>query len=84
MTAGAPLRLWSMYLKIALIYLSTLRRQLGIYTSSLLTMSVFIDFNSVLFLQYMCWAVPFIPLCVCDQMHSNNQNSQPPHPRGGG
>jgi uncharacterized membrane protein len=55
-----------------LIYLSTLRRQLGMYTSSLLTMSIFIDFNSVLFLQYMCWVVPFIPLCICDRMHSNN------------
>jgi uncharacterized membrane protein len=56
---------------MALIYFSALRRQLGMYTSSLLTMSVFINFNSVLFLQYMCWVVPFIPLCVCDQMHEH-------------
>lgn len=54
---------------MSLIYISTWRRQLGMYTSSLLTLSVFIDFNSVLFSQYMSWVVPFIPLCVCDWMH---------------
>ncbi|MDF5723988.1 MAG: hypothetical protein PUP91_26695, partial [Rhizonema sp. PD37] len=57
---------------MGLIYISTWRRQIGMYTSSLLTLSVFIDFNSVLFLQYMSWVVPFIPLCVCDRMHINS------------
>ncbi len=49
-----------------LVYLGMFRRRMGIYISVLLTMAVFWGFNSVLFRQYICWIVPFIPLALCD------------------
>ncbi|NEQ17524.1 MAG: hypothetical protein F6K44_28885 [Moorea sp. SIO3E2] len=29
-------------------------------------MSVFIEFNSVIFNQYFCWVVPLLPLASCE------------------
>lgn len=55
-----------MLLLMSLVFLSAMQRQIGVYTSVLLIMSVFVDYNSVLFRQYFCWIVPFIPLVVCD------------------
>ena len=52
---------------MSIIFLGSIKRQIGIYTSVLLMMAVFINFNSVLFLQYFCWVVPFIPLVLCDR-----------------
>ncbi|MGB3533897.1 MAG: hypothetical protein WBA13_10315 [Microcoleaceae cyanobacterium] len=52
---------------MSLIFLGSARRQIGIYTSVLLMMAIFINFNSVLFLQYFSWIVPFLPLVLCDQ-----------------
>ncbi len=59
---------------MALVYFSALQRQLGRYLSSLVTMVVFTDFNSVLFLQYMGWVTPLIPLAICDLMHNKQTN----------
>ena len=63
-----------MLFMMSLVFLSAIKRQIGIYTSVLLIMSVFVDFNSVLFSQYLCWIVPFIPLVICDTIHNNMQN----------
>ncbi len=63
-----------MLFMMSLVFLSAIKRQIGIYTSVLLIMSVFVDFNSVLFNQYLCWIVPFIPLVICDMIHNNMQN----------
>jgi uncharacterized membrane protein len=52
---------------MGLIFLSSIQKTIGIYTSVLLMMAVFINFNSVLFLQYFSWIVPFIPLVLCDR-----------------
>ena len=52
---------------MSIIFISSARRQIGIYTSVLLMMAVFINFNSVLFLQYFSWIVPFIPLVLSEQ-----------------
>lgn len=62
-----------MLLLMTLIYLATVQRQIGIYIGSLLTMIVFIDFNSVLFIQYMCWIVPLIPLSIGEGMHNRQK-----------
>jgi Gpi18-like mannosyltransferase len=51
---------------MGLVYLSALRGKIGIYMSALLTLSVFVDFNSVLFRQYFVWTVPLLPLALCD------------------
>jgi len=53
-----------MLFMMALVYLIAFLRQLDMQMSSLLVMIVFIDFNSVLFNQYMCWIVPLIPLAI--------------------
>lgn len=58
------------------IYFVAFQRNLGMYMSSLLTMLTFIDFNSVLFTQYMCWIVPLISLAVCDSMKSSDNCQQ--------
>lgn len=51
---------------MGLIYLNVFRQRIGMYTSILVLMLVFINFNSVLFRQYLCWLMPFIPLCLSD------------------
>jgi hypothetical protein len=53
-----------------LIYLGTLRRQIPLFFGALLVISVFIDFNSVLFRQYLTWLVPLVPLALCDVVDS--------------
>ena len=51
---------------LLLVYVSMFQKRIGIYVGSLLVMAVFLDFNPVLFRQYMCWVLPFIPLAICD------------------
>ncbi|NER29996.1 MAG: hypothetical protein F6J89_20845 [Symploca sp. SIO1C4] len=63
-----------MLLIMSLVFIGAIKRQIGIYTSVLLTMFVFVDFNSVLFRQYLCWVVPFIPLAIGDTMSTNRQD----------
>jgi uncharacterized membrane protein len=58
---------------MALIYLTAFQKKIGLYSSSLLTMSIFVDFNSVLFPQYMSWIVPLLPLAIDDFVHSNRE-----------
>jgi uncharacterized membrane protein len=58
---------------MGLIFLSSIKRQIGIYTSVLLMMAIFINFNSVLFLQYFSWIVAFIPLVSCDYYIINRE-----------
>ena len=62
---GIPGRLPMLSL-IAVVCMGVTRRRIGMYASVLLTMLIFVGFNPVLFQQYMCWVVPFIPLSVCD------------------
>jgi len=74
-TAG--LRLLPMLILISLIGFGVIRRQIGIYTSALLTLSVFVNFNAVLFTQYFCWLVPFVPLTVSDFLDRPPQKDLP-------
>jgi len=53
-----------------LIYLGALRRQIPLFFGVLLVMSVFIDFNSVVFRQYFTWLVPMALLALCDVFDS--------------
>jgi hypothetical protein len=48
------------------VYLLAWHRKVGMYTASLLAMATFIDFNSVLFKQYVAWIVPLFPLILLD------------------
>ena len=42
------------------------RGKIGPYTGALLVMATFVNYNAVLFPQYLVWVVPFIPLVMCD------------------
>jgi uncharacterized membrane protein len=53
-----------------LIYLGALRRQIPLFFSVMLVMSVFIDFDSVVFRQYFTWLVPMVLLALCDVFDS--------------
>ncbi len=51
---------------MAIVYILVWRRKIGPFVSALLVMAVFIDFNSVLFRQYMTWVVPLLPLAAME------------------
>jgi len=61
---------------LVLVYAMAWLRKVRMYTSMLLAMAVFVDFGSVLFLQYFCWLVPFIPLAVCDLMDGGGRREK--------
>ena len=42
------------------------RGKIGPYTGALFVMTIFVNYNAVLFPQYLVWVVPFIPLVMCD------------------
>jgi uncharacterized membrane protein len=63
---GLPARV-PMLLLMGLICLGVLQQKIGMYSGALLVMSTFVDFNSVLFRQYMAWVVPFVPLVLWDR-----------------
>jgi len=62
---GLPAKLPMLGL-LALAYGLAWRRKIGMYVATLLVVASFLDFNSVLFLQYLAWLVPLIPLAMCD------------------
>lgn len=51
---------------MALVYGLALFGQVGRFTAALLVLSVFVDFNSVLYTHYLCWVVPLLPLAVSE------------------
>jgi len=53
---------------LLLTYLLAWQGKIGRHAAVLLVMVTFIDFNSVLFSQYLIWLVPFIPLAVGEWM----------------
>ncbi len=62
---GWPGRL-PMFALLLLSYALAWRRKVGLYMGSLIVMAIFVDFNTVLFRQYLAWIVPLIPLVMCD------------------
>ncbi len=62
---GIPAKI-PMLVMILLVCLLVWQRKLSYFAAGLLMMSVFVDFNSVLFRQYMAWVVPLIPLTICE------------------
>lgn len=41
-----------------LVYLSAWKKKISLISSAFLIMFVFVDFNSVLFIQHLCWVIP--------------------------
>jgi hypothetical protein len=52
----------------AMVYAAALRGAIGRYTAVLLSLSLFVDLNTVLYVHYPCWIVPFVPLVACDRV----------------
>lgn len=71
---GWPGRL-PMGILLALAYALAGRHKVGPYTASLLVMATFVNFNTVLFRQYLAWIVPLIPLVMCDFWDAAEQNA---------
>ncbi|MBY0280241.1 hypothetical protein K2Z84_33330 [Candidatus Binatia bacterium] len=53
---------------MGIVYAYALGGRVGMSMASLLVMSVFVDFNSVLYTHYPCWVVPLLVLAACDAM----------------
>jgi hypothetical protein len=56
-----------MLLVMGFAYMATARAEIGRYLGVLLILATFVDFNTVFYLQYMAWVVPFIVLASLDR-----------------
>jgi uncharacterized membrane protein len=56
-----------MLLLVALVLVAAARGEIGRYLAVVLVFATFLDFNTVFFLQYMTWIVPFLVLAVLDR-----------------
>ena len=56
-----------MLLLVALVLVAAARGEIGRYLAVVLVLATFLDFNTVFFLQYMTWTVPFLVLAVLDR-----------------
>ena len=65
------------------VYALAWRRKVGMYIASLFAMSTFVDFNSVLFRQYLAWIVPLVPLVMLDLWNGIDHASTPRTPASG-
>lgn len=61
-----------MLLLIALTYFLAWTRRINHYTAAFLVMVIFVNFNSVLFRQYLTWVVPLLPLALCATLDRSN------------
>lgn len=62
---GIPAKL-PLLAMLAIIYLAAWHKKVKMYSAAFLVLLTFIDFNSVLFRQYMTWVFPTIPLMLCE------------------
>jgi uncharacterized membrane protein len=58
-----------MLLVLSLVFVATARGEIGRYLAVLLILATFVDFNTVFYLQYMTWLVPFVVLASLDREH---------------
>ena len=56
-----------MLLLVALVLVAAARGEIGRYLAVMLVFATFLDFNTVFFVQYMTWIVPFLVLAVLDR-----------------
>lgn len=61
-----PLGRVPLLLGLACVYALAAARTIGVYTSCLLTFAVFTNFNSVFYLHYPAWMLPFLPTAALD------------------
>ncbi len=51
---------------LTLLYGVSCTRSVGKFSTALMMMAIILDFNSVLYFQYMIWAVPLLPLALLE------------------
>lgn len=66
--SGIPAKL-PMLGMMLIVFILAWKQRINYFVSALFVMIVFVDFNSVLFRQYMAWIVPLIPLAICHTVH---------------
>lgn len=66
---GIPAKL-PLLLMIALVALLAWQKRVPYYTAAFLVMLSFVDFNSVLFLQYMTWVAALLPPALNELIHA--------------
>ncbi len=71
--SGIPAKL-PMLVLMALIFLAAWMKKLKIYSAAFFILLIFVDFNSVLFRQYMTWVFPLIPLVICETFLPNQDS----------
>ena len=62
---GLPAKL-PMLALMTLTYWMVWRRHVGRYAATFLILATFVDFNSVLFRQYLAWVVALVPLVALE------------------
>jgi len=73
--SGIPAKL-PMLILMALIFLAAWFKKISHYTAALFILLIFVDFNSVLFRQYLTWAFPIIPLVICETFLSTYETKK--------
>jgi len=74
---GIPAKLPMLSL-MAITFLGAWKKKIKPYSASLLIIIIFIDFNSVLFRQYMTWVSPLVLLALCETFITPKENKQEP------
>ena len=69
--SGIPAKI-PMLALMAFTYALSLTRKINHYIAAFLVILIFVNFNSVLFRQYMTWVVPLIPLALCAALERSN------------
>ena len=62
---GVPAKI-PMGLLLLLTYFAAIRQQFGRFSQATLIFLILICFHSVLFVQYLCWFVPFLPVALVE------------------
>ena len=74
---GIPAKL-PMLCLMAAVWWATWRRDIGVLTGSLFAFLVFVSFNSVLYMQYLCWPLALLPLALGECMERRSSTAEEP------
>jgi len=74
---GIPAKI-PMLAMMAIVFLAVWNKKVKYFTAAFLILLIFIDFNSILFRQYMTWVFPVIPLVICETLLIPTKASEEP------
>jgi uncharacterized membrane protein len=79
--SGIPAKMPMLSLMV-FTFLGAWKRKIKSFSASLLIIIIFIDFNSVLFRQYMTWVSPLMLLALCETFVKPKNNKAKPQVEG--